>query len=99
MLQYISLCCLRFENNIEGEGLQVAFGLVHLMRKMIMLIRRSLRCCRIWSALEVQFSNWFSRVLKNVIGLILCISMAHNVISCIEVAEITQTLKIADFTM
>ena len=25
--------------------------------------------------------------------------MAHNVISCIEVAEITQTLKIADFTM
>ena len=38
MLQYISLCCLRFENNIEGEGLQVAFGLVHLMRKVIMLI-------------------------------------------------------------
>ena len=25
--------------------------------------------------------------------------MAHNVISCIEVAEIAQTLKIADFTM
>ena len=25
--------------------------------------------------------------------------MAYNVISCIEVAEITQTLKIADFTM
>jgi len=20
---------------------------------------RSLRCCRIWSALEVRFSNWF----------------------------------------
>ena len=34
-----------------------------------------------------------SRVLKN------CISMAYNVISCIELAEITQTLKIADFTM
>ena len=25
--------------------------------------------------------------------------MAYKVISCIEVAEITQTLKIADFTM
>ena len=25
--------------------------------------------------------------------------MAYNVISCIEVAEITQTLKIAEFTM
>ena len=38
MLQYISLCCLRFENNIEGEGLQVAFGLVHLLTKMTMLM-------------------------------------------------------------
>ena len=40
-----------------------------------------------------------SRVLKIVINLFLCISMAYNVISCIKVAEITQTLKIADFTM
>ena len=40
-----------------------------------------------------------SRVLKIVINLLLCISMTYNVISCIEVAEITQTLKIADFTM
>ena len=40
-----------------------------------------------------------SRVLKIVIKLFLCISMAYNVISCIEVTEITQTLKIADFTM
>ena len=39
------------------------------------------------------------RVLKIVINLFLCISMAYNVISCIEVAEITQTLKIADFNM
>ena len=39
-----------------------------------------------------------SRVLKIVRNLFLCISMAYNVISCIEVAEITQTLKIADFT-
>ena len=38
VLQYISLCCLRFENNIEGEGLQVAFGLVHLLTKMTMLM-------------------------------------------------------------
>ena len=28
------------------------------------LIRRSLRCCRIWSALEVQFSNWFWSVKR-----------------------------------
>ena len=27
-------------------------------------IWRSLRCCRIWSALEVQFSNWFWSVKK-----------------------------------
>ena len=40
-----------------------------------------------------------SRVLKIVINLFLCISMAYNVISCIDVAETTQTLKIADFTM
>ena len=40
-----------------------------------------------------------SRVLKTVINLLLCIIMTYNVISCIEVAEITQTLKIADFTM
>ena len=40
-----------------------------------------------------------SRVLKIARNLFLCISMAYNVISCIEVAEITQTLKIADFTM
>ena len=40
-----------------------------------------------------------SRVLKFFRNLFLCISMAYNVISCIEVAEITQTLKIADFTM
>ena len=29
----------------------------------------------------------------------LCISMAYNVNSCIEVAEITQTLKITYFTI
>ena len=40
-----------------------------------------------------------SRVLKKIRNLFICISMAYNVISCIEVAEITQTLKIADFTM
>ena len=40
-----------------------------------------------------------SRVLKIVINLFSCISMAYNVISCIEVAEITQTLKVADFSM
>ena len=45
-----------------------------------------------------------SRVLKNcythiINNNLLCISMAYNVISCIEVDEITQTLKIADFTM
>ena len=27
-------------------------------------IWRSLRCCRIWSAVEVQFSNWFWSVKK-----------------------------------
>ena len=48
--------------------------------------------------------NWkqkFGRtnLKKNVINLFLCISMAYNVISCIKVAEITQTLKITDFTM
>ena len=40
-----------------------------------------------------------SRVLKIVRNLFLCISMAYNMISCIEDAEITQTLKIDDFTM
>ena len=41
-----------------------------------------------------------SRVLKICFKpIFLCISMACNMISCIEVAEITQTLKIADFTM
>ena len=40
-----------------------------------------------------------SRVLKKILNLFLCISMACNMISCIEVAEITQTLKIAEFTM
>ena len=40
-----------------------------------------------------------SRVLTIVVNLFLCISMAYNLISCIEVTEITQTLKIADFTM
>ena len=39
-----------------------------------------------------------SRVL-NVRNLFLCISMSYNVISCIKFAEITQTLKIANFTM
>ena len=38
-------------------------------------------------------------VKKGVINLFWCIYMAYNVISCIEVAEITQTLKIADFTL
>ena len=45
------------------------------------------------------FSKVFFRVKKGVINLFLCISMAYNVISCIEIAKNTQTLKIADFTM
>ena len=49
--------------------------------------------------MEVRFSKWFLRVRKGVINLFLCISMAYNVISCIEVDKNTQTLKIADFTM
>ena len=59
-------------------------------------IQRSLRCYRICWAMKVRFSNWFYSV-KNVIKLFLCISMAYNVISCIEVAEITQILRIAYF--
>ena len=49
--------------------------------------------------MEVRFPKWFLRVKKGVINLFLCISMAYNVISCIEIAKNTQTLKIADFTM
>ena len=60
----------------------------------------SLRCCRIWCVVEVQFSNLFyvecEKIVRNIF---LCMSMAYNVISCIEVAEITQTLKVADFSM
>ena len=35
-----------------------------LINKGNVFVRRSLRCCRIWSALEVQFSNWFWSVKK-----------------------------------
>ena len=62
-------------------------------------IRQGLGCCTILGLMEVRFPKWFLRVKKGVINLFLCISMAYNVISCIEIAKNTQTLKIADFTM
>ena len=60
-------------------------------------LRCSLRCCRIWSG-PIWRSNFqiCFRVLKN------CykpIPMHIYGIQCIELAEITQTLKITDFTM
>ena len=63
------------------------------------LLRQGLGCCTILGLMEVRFPKWFLRVKKGVINLFLCISMAYNVISCIEIAKNTQTLKIADFTM
>ena len=35
-----------------------------LLTTAICAIWRSLRCCRIWCAVEVQFSNWFYSVKK-----------------------------------
>ena len=35
VLEHIRLGCLRLENNVEGERLQVAFCLVHLLIKML----------------------------------------------------------------
>ena len=57
-------------------------------------IWRSLRC----SESGVQWRSNFqigSRVLKK----FFCVSMAYNVISCIEIIRNSQTAKIADFTM
>ena len=38
VLEHICLGCLRLENNVEGERLQVAFCLVHLLIKMMMIM-------------------------------------------------------------
>ena len=40
------------------------FSWIRLLVCKYSWIRRSLRCCSIWSALEVQFSNWFWSVKK-----------------------------------
>ena len=38
VLEHIRLGCLRLENNVEGERLQVAFCLIHLLIKMLMIM-------------------------------------------------------------
>ena len=40
VLEHIRLGCLRLENNVEGERLQVAFSLVHLFTKMTMAMMK-----------------------------------------------------------